>query len=338
MPKLTGTILITGFLAGCATIPDVTYNYYPAKWNTIVTVTQTVGCNAAKTQVVVLNTPSVATAYSSNLDKSYQIKIKDLKSLSADVEMTMAFTDDGRLKSINQSTTGQGEAIIKSAVSLAATLGAITLFKAPEVAPPVGVTVPECAEIDAWGGNKPVTLTYRAPIDSNNLGETVALEAAPESKKLHRLLQSILPKLKVNVGKASDISSGPSYGGQCKDVVLLELQKIGSVDLSIGSSDDPTPIGRARIVIPETGTYKLPIPKAALFGKQTFSIILSEAGAVTSVGYGKNVGTAGALNALGSIAGTQTAATEAADLRAQADLIAQQQRLVLCQTKPDQCK
>jgi hypothetical protein len=333
MLKMIGAVLITGFLVGCASIPDVTYTYYPAKWSTIVSVTQTVGCNAAKTEVVVLNTPSVTTAYSSNLDKPFKIRIKDLESLSADIEMTMGFTDDGRLKSINQNTTGQGEAIIKSAVSLATAVGAMAILKTTKVE-----KIPECSEIDSWGGNKPVTLVYRVTIESDKLEKTIPLDAAPESKRLYEILEKILPKLEVDLVEAHDMKSGPSYGGDSRDVVFLALQKAGFLDISIRSSHDPKPIGRARIVIPKDDTYELPIPKAALFGKQTFSVVLNEAGAVTSVGYGKNVGVAGALNALGAIAGTQTATTEAADLKAQADLIAQQQRLVQCQTKPDQCK
>jgi hypothetical protein len=339
MFRLTVATLITGILTGCATLPDVTYSYYPAKWNATVTVTQTVGCNTSKTAAVVLNSPSVTTAYSSKTDsKPFQFKVKDLQSLSADVDMTMAFTDDGRLKSINQSTTGQGEAIIKSAASLITAVGAKVMFTPPKVGAPPSTTLPECAQIDSWGGSKPVTLTYRASITPDNLDSTVPLDAAPETKDLYRLLKNILPTLKVSVGKVTDVISGPSYDKQSSDVVLLELQKIGAVEIVISSSSSVDPLGLSRIVIPQDRTYKLPIPKAALFGKQSFALTLSEAGAVTSVTYGKNVGTAGALNALSTLAGTQTAAAEAADLKSQADLIAQQQRLVLCQTKPEQCK
>jgi hypothetical protein len=333
MLKLITTVLISGFLTGCASIPDVTYSYYPAKWNTVVTVTQTVGCNAAKTRRVVLNFPTVTTTYTSNLDKPFQVKIKGLERTSADSDMTMTFTDDGRLKSINQSTTGEGEAIIKSAVSLATAAVSMTTSMVTEG------TIKECAIIDAWGGNKPVTLTYKATIDSAVIGKSVDIEAASESKDLYGLLHSMLPKLKLKVSNVIESQSGPSYdvpSAESSEVVLLELQKIGSIDVIISSDGDR--IGNARIVIPESDTYKLPIPKAALFGKQTFSVILSEAGAVTSIGYGKNVGTIGALNALGTIASTQTMAAKAADLKAQADLIAQQQRVVLCETKPDQCK
>jgi hypothetical protein len=84
----------------------------------------------------------------------------------------------------------------------------------------------------------------------------------------------------------------------------------------------------------------LPIPKAALFGKQTFSLSLSEAGTITAVDYGKQTGAAGALNAAGSIATAvdpETPTAKAADLKAQADIIAQQQRLLRCQRAPASC-
>lgn len=350
MLRIVGVILVAGCLTGCATIPDVTYNYYPAKWNTTLTVTQTVGCNAAKTEAVVLNAVSVATTYSSKIEKDkapFKIRIKDLDKFSADVDMTMTFTDDGRLKSINQSATGQGEAIIKSAVSLVGSLAAMPQVALYEMAKKEQEpSLAQCDDIDKWGDKKPITLIFKASVNSDKLGKEVDFKAAPESDKLYEKLRNVLPILKVNVAEAKDITdikSGPRYeNGAKEDVVLLELQKIGSVSLAISSSDNSSDaaksIGSSRITIPLEATYKLPIPKAALFGKQTFSITLSDAGAVTSIGYGKNAGMASTLNALGSIATTETASTESANIKAQSDLIAQQQRWVLCSTKPKECK
>jgi hypothetical protein len=337
--KLAMAIVVAEFLGACATIPNVTLSYNRSKWSSVATVTQTIGCNAAKTRVVVLNTPSVTTTYSSNVDEPpFTIGIKELEGGLgglADSEMSITFTDDGRLKSINQSTMGQGEAIVKSAVALA---GAVALFYV-KPAPP-DRTLEECNTIETWGAGKPITLSYKAPITTP--GTDVAFEAASESKELYALIRNQLPTLKATVSGVSDSKNGPIYdgprSGTSESVVLLELQKMGSVSVTIKANTDT--IGTARIVIPKDDTYKLPIPKAALFGKQTFALTLAESGAVTSVGYGKTTGAASALNALGAIAGaeTQITAAKAAELKAQADVIAQQQRLVLCETKPDQCK
>lgn len=351
MLKKAGAILVAGYLTGCATIPDITYHYYPAKWNTTVTVTQTVGCNADKSDAFVLNAVSVATTYSSKIEKDkapLKIRIKDLDKYTADVDMTMNFTDDGRLKSINQSTTGQGEAIIKSAVSLVGALSTMPYSALYEIPREKGKpTLAQCNDIETWGDKKPITLIYKASVNSDKLGKEVDFKAAPESDKLYENLKDVLPTLKVKVAEAKDIThieSGPSYDEKLAkgDVVLLELQEIGAVSITIYTSDNSgnaeKQIGSARITIPLESTYKLPIPKAALFGKQTFSLLLSDAGAVTSIGYGKNTGMSGTLNALGSIAATETASTESANLKAQNDLIAQQQRWVICSTKPKDCK
>jgi hypothetical protein len=173
---------------------------------------------------------------------------------------------------------------------------------------------------------------------ATQLGKTVTIHPGPESKDLHARLKKKLPILEAVVGTPSGSKSGPGFDASKapSDVVLLELQRTGLVAVDIRSRGDS--IWDTHIVIPQSATYKLPIPKAALFGKQTFTLAVSEAGAVTSVGYGKTSATAGVLNALGAIAAPETTAAKAAELKAEADLIAQQQRLVICQTKPSDCK
>ncbi|HUR41456.1 MAG TPA: hypothetical protein VM240_09855 [Verrucomicrobiae bacterium] len=326
--------LCTTILAGCASTPAVTLNYYGVKWNAMATVTQTVGCNADKTRLIAIPAVSVATTYSSDLSKPRQIDIKKLDGLFSDADFAMTLTEDGRLKTINQSSTGQGEAIVKSAVGLLAVAG-IPKHLALDTKP-----LAECDLIEKWGGGKaPVTLLYKANIDEAKLGQPgQPIDAAPESKPLYDLLKAKLPKITMDVGRSSEVASRPVYSSASSNVVLLELQKTGLVDITV--QQDSAPIGGARLIIPTSGIYNVPIPKAALFGKQGFTLALSDAGVVTSIGYVKTAGTAGALNALASIAGmeTSTAAAKAAELKAQADLIAQQQRLVLCETKPADCK
>lgn len=338
MIKKIQTFLITGFLSSCASIPDVTYKYYKTDWKTTIKITQTVGCNSDKTNALILNTPDIKTSYFSNLEKDpIKIKIKDLETLSSDASITMELTTDGRLQAINQESVGQGEAIIKSAVSLAtAAIGAKGMNMSFSNK---GKVVPECSVLSEWS-DKPVSLVYLATIDSNTqVDEIIELSPAPQSKFLYDKLSAILPNFKATITKKTDLISGPSFTKKdSTNVVLLELQEMESVSLSIRSDKDPSEVGDAIIFAPKDKTHTVPIPKAALFGKQTFAIKLSEAGSVTSIGYGKTTGVTGALNSLDSIAKSQSASAEAADLKAQADLIVQQQRLVSCQTKPKDCK
>lgn len=333
---LAGAIAV--FASGCATVPDVTLSYYRTKWNAQVTVTQTVGCKTETKQLYALSALTVLPTYSSDTNNSSKLRIKSLDGGFSDSDLTMTFTDDGRLKSINQSTTGQGEAIIKSAVALTAALEGMKILALDGAIDP-------CDFLTQTFKDKPVTLTYRATIDQTTLNELPRLLPTQDSEYVYRKIERGLPVLSIRIGKTTDNVGGPSYGGLTEEsgnVVLLELQKTKFVEVSVEVSRTNPPseeiLGPVRITAPQETTYKLPIPKGAFFGKQAFSVTLSDSGAVLSVGYNKTSGVAGALNAAGAIAATDTAATKAAELKAQADLIYQQQRLILCQTKPDQCK
>jgi hypothetical protein len=329
--------LCSAMAAGCASTPDVTVNYYGVKWNAVATVTQMVACARNNTRLVALPAVSVATNYSSDTARPLRIAIKQLDGVFSDADFAMTLTDDGRLKTINQTSTGQGEAIVKSAVGLLAALPAIKTLLQDET------ELKECRDIDKWtGGKGPATLVYKATIDAAKLGPlpvtTINVDPAPESKQLHDLLAKRLPAITMDIGKPSGVSARASYPGNSSGVVLLELQKTAFLDLTV--RQDNMTIGANRILVPTADTYQVPIPKAAFFGKQGFSLALSDAGAVTSIGYVKTSGSAGALNALASIAGieTSTATAKAAELKAQADVIAQQQRLIVCETKPLDCK
>jgi len=344
--KIIAAISILLFLGGCATIPDVTYRYYPAQFTITVKVIQTLGCNDDKTALVVSNVPSVAPEYSSNIHgKLMEIRLKDLRSITADSDMKMNFTEDGRLKSINQSTTGQGESIIKSAVVLGTALAPF-MAAAPVKQPPI---VAACTAIDQSGKGKPVTLTYEKKISSEK--ELVDLELdssslTAESKNLYLKIKNVLPRIKVAVAMTNDGSG--AICNECSsenNVVKLALQKVGLAEFRFqyceAGDDNFKDFGKFNIVVPEDGeVYCLPIPRPALFGKQEFSLELSNAGAITAVGYTSNAGTAtaGVLNSLGAIANTQTPAAKAQQLKEENDLIAQEQRRILCTTKPAQCK
>lgn len=337
-----GWVVLAVLVSGCASLPDVTYRYYPARWSTSVTVTQTLGCNTAKDDALVVHAVGVSTSYSSDISKNpVAFRIKDLDRFAADVDMTLTLTDDGRLKGINQSTTGQGEAIIKSAIALEGAIGARPLTKMMQDVGRSGPTASQCDDIDKWGDKKPITLIYRTSINAKHLGTGVPIGVAEESRALFERFKAFLPTFSVHVDsadKVKEIGSRPVLGAPETDTVPLTLQKVGSLGISVQQDGGNRSVLTSRVLAPLDETYTLPIPKAALFGKQSFSLALSEAGAVTSIGYGRTSGVAGALNALGALAATQTAAAEAAELKAQADLILQQQRLVTCLTKPDQCK
>jgi len=325
-------------LAGCATVPDVTLTYYPAIWESMINVTQTVACNEKKDRLIVLSTPSVTTKYFSDLGNARSIRIQDLSGSFTDSEITMTFADDGRLKGVNQSSTGQGEAVIKAAISLGA---AVIAIAAKDIRPPAPKP-PPCDAIERWSGDKPVTLTYKKSVGPNQIGTTVTLDIAPESADLYAEIGTALPLPESTISNLNKFQSGgrlsPKAQTSLDSAVWLELQEMGTIKIATFALKKP--IGDATVVIPLTETYKLPIPKPVLFGKQTFAIGLTDAGVVSTVSYGKIDGSASALNSLSALASARTTGetAKAAELQARADLIAQQQRVVLCESKPDQCK
>jgi hypothetical protein len=319
------------------------YSYYPSRSNSNVTVTQTIDCNNDQSALIVLHSTTVNTLYSADYSKGpYSVQIKKLDSFFADSDVGFNFFEDGRLKSINESTTGQGETILKSAIALGTALAPLGGGAAPAKGP-----VPECATVKSWGGDKPVTLIYTKNIDygKDDDGLPHNLDPAPGTAGLYTELnkRNQLPKLQVIINQPSSIKSGASYispsSGSSDDVVLLTLQETENVQVDVKASGQA--IWSGKITIPGKNTYSLPISKAALFGKQTFSLTLSEAGAITQIEYGKNTGATGPLNVATSAATAAapgSTADKVAEIKAQADLIAQQQRLAGCEANPAQCK
>ena len=335
--------------SGCASTPDVVYRYYPARIQATATVTRTIDCTTDKTAVVIVNTPAITTVYVANHGLApYALHIKELAGAIADADVSFSFFDDGRLKSVNASTTGQGEAVVKSAVGLITTIAAAGGGGAGEggaggggggfvKAPPL----PECSVISNFGGGKPVTLTYSTVIDFKKAADAEdALPPTPQSQALADRLSNVLPPLSVFLRSQKDNDSGALYAGPAanRDALFLTLQRTASAQVEIQSQGSA--IFATVLTLPLPSTYVLPIPKAEVFGKQTFSLTLAESGAITAVDYGKLSGASGTLNAATSAVGAtapESAAGRAAELKAQADLMAQQQRLARCQAQPDKC-
>ena len=336
MPRIRSLAICVILLGGCSTVPDVKYTYYQTAWDAKATVTQTLGCDASKSTIVILNTANSTPTYFADTATVREILAKDLKGDFADSEFKISFTADGRLKGINQSATGQVEAVVKSVVTLVAVAAAVA------AASPIDAIPNPCQRIDSWGGGKPVTIIYEAVFGPAELGKTITLKAMPPNSLLYDLIKDHLPTLSASVSKASHYKSGAGFretsaangfGG-----VLLKLQEIGQVSVTVTAGKEE--LNKSSHLVPLTTLFDLPIPRPPLFGKQGFGLELADSGAISSVSYSKLDGTAGGLNSLTALAGAETsvANAKAAALRAQSDLIIQQERAVLCRTKPADCK
>jgi hypothetical protein len=80
---------------------------------------------------------------------------------------------------------------------------------------------------------------------------------------------------------------------------MLTLTRTENVTFNIEAGGKT--IYSASVVVPGTSTYQLPVPGAAFFGKQSFALTLTDAGAISSIDYGKETGAAAPFNVAGSI-------------------------------------
>lgn len=355
-------LFIGAFLAGCAAVPDVSISYRPVKWAVAATVVHTLTCNRDNNLAAIQHGATFLPIYSAAPgDPAYKIQLKDLDRFYADSDITFGFTEDGRLKSINQATMGQGETVVKSAIAAVTAITAVPAA-APATAPPAaGVqlflnNVPD-GEVKAAQPSRVCAIIRNNSIVANDqlpqvsLVQTAVLHVgamnaqAVPSKDQERLLQQLK---EANLDLSARV--GATYGAEelqpisnlgstvTSKEVALTLQRM--VALSAKAEDAQGPIGSKSAPVPTTKTFVLPIPKAALFGKQTFVLSLTESGRISTLGYGRTVGVAGAFNAATAAANVEITEdnTEAASLKAAADLIAQQQRFNTCKLKPADCK
>ncbi len=344
MKTAISLLTISGLLAGCATVPEVAYHYYPAKVLATATVVQSVDCTPDKQGLVLVNTPDVKTQYEADrAARPVTINFRQKTEAFSDNSRTFSFFSDGRLKSVNATSTGQGEAILKSVISLVGAVAPLGGGGTRALAP-----LPECKVIADWGGGKPVTINYKASIDFNSqtdAGIPFTIEPVPDSAALHRLLEARLPILQGLITPSASGWAGATFdqpAGSRKDHVYLKLRKVRNAQLDLLAQGQK--LWSGNVLVPDArteGEYVLPIPHAALFGEQSFAMTLTEAGAIETITYGKKTGAAGPLNVLtaaATAAAPDSAAARAAELKGESDLIVQQQRLVRCRAQPDQCQ
>src|SRR5438105_6843037 len=103
-----------GLFAGCASIPDVTARYYFPKAQTQLQLTESLMCNKNSSELLTVATVASTTGYSSDLSAGVgSLSYKGASGLFTDTDLTLNFTDDGRLAGINETSTGQGDTIVK---------------------------------------------------------------------------------------------------------------------------------------------------------------------------------------------------------------------------------
>ena len=319
-------------LCGCATLPDATIQYYPVKATLKLVTIETVACDTDKKLVWAASTTATLTGTANHDAAVIPIKIKAPSSSVSDLDSSFTFTDDGRLKGLNVTTTGAGEEIVKSVISIASAALAVASGSSQ---PPPPLTDERCKALLALGDKGPPTLTFTgtAEFGKGEPPQTIVMQADELAKLALAIAPGIpQPDAKISATKTLEPTATGVVGS---GDVALKLQKVASViaTVSVPFTQDLT----QEFTVPTTDNFSLPIPRGKLFGKQSFSVALSDVGAITAIGYGRTSAAAGSLGAAGSVLGLFSPSAVAGRDTDAADRIAAQERLVKCKADHATC-
>ncbi|MBH9576833.1 hypothetical protein [Inhella proteolytica] len=317
--------------------------YYLPTSSLSLTVVRSVSCDAADRALV-------ATSVVPNLQHRADPKAEEWLDLSelrgawADVDVKLEWTEDGRLKGINTASAGQGDSIIKAAAGLATALAGAAVV--PFARTDLTDTQKACAWVRQAGDGHAIAITLRAGIAlDGEPGPFMDFKPTADSAHAFEQVKPLLSELRHQVmGSETDspplqlagAPSGPQIWSRWPGRIRVQV-----VDLGLEGKSKPQVIWNQALPIAQLGKrFALPLPKPALFGSSGFAVGFADSGAVTSVQLGSKGGLKAGLDGLSTLAKLPTDMTsaEAAALKAEADKLAQQQRLANCLLKPSDCK
>jgi hypothetical protein len=356
---VAAAIVLSG-LSACARIPAVDYKYAPSTGLVSVSVVQSLACSNDGKRVVVSNAqPTITPSYQADVSQPpWDIDIADNRNDTADTNFTLARWDDGRLKSINSVSTGQGETIVKDVVAIGAAVVAVAgTAPGTKGAPILGV----CTRLKSLNKDGVASITYAGQYFLDDLRNKSPQPLRPTAGSTDTFAYLNYPDIgplqvtmavlttKVGEGSAQEYDMQPAMpaiksmnADNGDDYYFLKLQKIRMATLSVLDRHG-SPLGAAQVLVPSTDlkeAWELPIPKAKTFGSTTFALSVAESGAVTSVQYVRNTGAPALLNGASAIASAikpTTTADKLAQLKAEDDLIAENNRHAKCVAQSDQC-
>ncbi len=343
-------VLALFVLSGCAIIPPTDYQYFPSKGAVSVTVVQSLACSVSNKVFVVQNAqPTIAVSYAADFNQNpWVFKASGDDNTLADTDVTFARYDDGRLKSVNSVATGQGEAVLKDVVSIAA-VAALVVGKADDAGPNQNDDL--CTKIHDMNKDGVVSITYATspPLEFSKLSKDVPTNVLASSGSSD--LYAIISKFR-KIGPMQvflDVSTKDTQpvkthvkDSDAKDYAPLRLQAVNFGILTVKDAQGAT-IAQQAVLIPNTDKAKgwdLPVPRAKTFGKSTFGLAVGESGSITSIEYAKTSGAPGVMNVLSAAATAatpETTASKAAEVKAESDLIVQNNRHAKCLAQPDLC-
>ncbi len=357
-----GTLLATmwglSVLSACAELPPAALNYRYADTKLSIEVIRSVTCSSDnKVFELFKATPTVT--YGAG-DGVQSLHINKLDGALQDTDISVQLYDDGRLKSINSSSTGQGEAVVKSAAAVAIIVVSGGAIEKMSSADEEKKAEELCTAINkASAGGKVVSLTYQGGIDLSNPTKISKLSLEPESNAFKPELIDALGDLVAMPGVSScgfaagtkftvntigkSVAYGDSEAPYSKDNERLSvsLRDPAIVDVTVCARRAKQLVWTGKVPVSQLGTpYNVYFAKPAPFGKETLTLSLNEAGIPTTIGYAATSGASSAFNAVNDAASVKqdSDSAELAKLKLKDDYTAEQERHVRCMADKTNCK
>ena len=329
-----------GLTTGCASMPNLKVGYYLPRAELSVSVTQTATCTAD-------NIPITATdvkwepAYLQNKEKLHEVDLSKLGSGVSKADITLEFYADGRLKSLNTTQTGQGQSILQTALKFAVAATALDVTQ-------VTSQSEACNALRKFAGNaQTLTILRRGtthfsddPHESRRKSFSVEQVSLPSIQ--FQRIEPIFGYVTGYFEKSRDTTVvhnlAENYDGPA--LTLLQPAEV-TVTINLANADKSERNWTTSMFVPQLGIeYRLPLQKAPWFGENIVELALDPSGMVTKLRYSGNPDAAGAVAVLTDLRGAtdgESTTEKAEQLKAEADLILQQHRLVTCQADPDKC-
>ena len=356
-------------LPACASNPKVDMQYYLAETVLDLEVSRSLTCTD-RDELVIASSSTIKANHRADYDSDPAgLNLGELSGFLVDSDVSFEFYADGRLKGLNSTATGQGEKVFSSGIELA------TAVFGAHAGPPK-TQFPEIC--DAINGppkdgknvrSESVTITYSGSVEvavsdvSRPININIKPESMPIALRLGKavdprahadefvdLLESQIGSVVATVEEIEVSQSLYDVGDQGIDGMLsLPMRRTGRALVTIAIEYADTPgiysayVDRRRgvDVAAKGEEYWLALPKPKLFGNQTFELAVTEAGGVSKIGYGTESGASGILTvgeSLDKQTSGQSYADKAAEEKARADFIAQQQRRIRCEADPSNCE
>ena len=275
--------------------------------------------------------------YSADRAKHHSVDLRKLDSALGKSDAGFEFYADGRLMGVNAKGVGQGADALKALAKFAAAAAVLA------VAAPTTDSSAACKKLRSIAGDgKPLTIVHRGATEFRSLKDSVSLRQLTLTASVFEELTPIFGTLVATYEATTpDISVTHRGKTESSSDQLLTLIEPGSAAVTVAMTRGRDKAEWPLIVpVPQHGReFQLPIQQAPWFGTNEIELKLAESGKVTKLRYAGASDAAGFLGALTDASSSLDVSTgdEAKAVQAQADLIFQQQRLVLCQANPVSC-